>query len=310
MATTFEEEYKKYNDRGSAQQINSMYDAQKQSQLNQLESAYNQNKAEAEAARDKLPGEYQARANDLAAQYERNRRNFNMQAASSGINTGTASQAALAQNSEFQRDLGNIRTAEADAIADADRGILNLTTQYQGDVASAMANNDYERAAALLGDYQRAQDRALADAQTLAAYGDFSGYASIYGDAVAQNMSKLWTAQNPDLAYRTGKITADEYRTMTGNYPAGHRKPNYNPGYNYDPVNPLDGEVTNMTDDEFFNIMMNLSSTPTYSDLVQAMNNINTNYNMTKDQAEKLQKAANAVLGDISLNAQRKLQVP
>ena len=44
--------------------------------------------AEAEAARDKLPGQYQ-QANDLAAQYERNRRNFNLQAEASGLNTGS-----------------------------------------------------------------------------------------------------------------------------------------------------------------------------------------------------------------------------
>ena len=44
-------------------------------------------------------------------QYERNRRNFNQQAAGSGLNTGTASQAALAQNSTWQTDYGNLRTA-------------------------------------------------------------------------------------------------------------------------------------------------------------------------------------------------------
>ena len=44
-------------------------------------------RAEAEAARDKLPGQYRQQANDLAAQYERNRRNFNLQAEASGLNT-------------------------------------------------------------------------------------------------------------------------------------------------------------------------------------------------------------------------------
>ena len=93
---TFEEQYRKYSTSGQGQAINDLYDAKQQSQLTQLESAYQASRAEAEAARDKLPGQYRQQANDLAAQYERNRRNFNHQAAGNGLNTGSASQAALA----------------------------------------------------------------------------------------------------------------------------------------------------------------------------------------------------------------------
>ena len=109
---SYEEQYKKYSAAGQGQAINDLYDAQKSSQLTQLESAYRQSKAEAEAARDKLPGQYQQQANDLSAQYERNRRSFNQQAAASGLNTGTASQAALAQNSAYQQSMGKLRTAQ------------------------------------------------------------------------------------------------------------------------------------------------------------------------------------------------------
>ena len=147
---TFEEQYRKYSTSGQGQAINDLYDAKKQSQLTQLESAYQASKSEAEAARDKLPGQYQQQANDLSAQYERNRRNFNIQAAGAGLNTGTASQAALAQNSAYQRDMGNLRTAQADAMTEADRGIAELERQYQANVSSAIADNDYQRAQALL----------------------------------------------------------------------------------------------------------------------------------------------------------------
>ena len=50
---TFEEQYKKYSTSGQGQAINDLYDAKKKSQLNQLESAYQASRAEAEAARDK-----------------------------------------------------------------------------------------------------------------------------------------------------------------------------------------------------------------------------------------------------------------
>lgn len=226
---TFEEEYKKYSTSGQGQAINDMYDAKQQSQLQQLESAYQASRSEAEAARDKLPGQYQQQANDLSAQYERNRRNFNIQAAGAGLNSGTASQAALAQNSAYQRDMGNLRTAQADAMTEADRGIAELERQYQANVSSAIADNDYQRAQALLNEYNNGYTRDLNTAQTLAAYGDFSGYASLYGQETANNMAALWKAKNPDLAYNTGRMSAEEYRAITGQYPAGYRAAVYTP---------------------------------------------------------------------------------
>ena len=226
---TFEEQYRKYSTSGQGQAINDLYDAKKQSQLTQLESAYQASRAEAEAARDKLPGQYQQQANDLAAQYERNRRNFNLQAEASGLNTGAASQAAMAQNSAYQRDMGNLRTSQADAMTEADRGIAELERQYQANVSSAIADNDYQRAQALLNEYNNGYTRDLNTARTLAAYGDFSGYAGLYGQDTANNMAALWKAQNPELAYNTGRVSAEEYRAITGKYPAGHT-PAYTPG--------------------------------------------------------------------------------
>ena len=221
--STFEEEYKKYSTSGQGQAINDMYDAQKQSQLTQLESAYQASRSEAEAARDRLPGQYRQQANDLSAQYERNRRNFNLQAEASGLNTGAASQAALAQNSAYQRDIGALRTSQAEAMAEADRGLANLERQYQANVSSAIADNDYQRAQALMNEYNNSYSRDLNTAQTLAAYGDFSGYAGLYGQDTADNMAALWKAQNPNLAYNTGRMTAEEYKSITGKYPAGYQ---------------------------------------------------------------------------------------
>ena len=217
---TFEEEYKKYSTSGQGKAVNDLYDAKQQSQLTQLESAYQASRAEAEAARDKLPGQYRQQANDLAAQYERNRRNFNLQADASGLNTGAASQAALAQNSAYQRDMGALRTSQAEAMAEADRGIAELERQYQANVSSAIADNDYQRAQALMNEYNNGYSRDLNTAKTLAAYGDFSGYAGLYGQETADSMAALWKAQNPELAYNTGRMTAEEYKAVTGKYPA------------------------------------------------------------------------------------------
>lgn len=208
-----------------ANEIQSIYDAQREARLAELESAYQQSQSGYQAAADKIAPQYQNQANDLAVQYERNRRNFNQQALDSGLNTGTGSQAALAQNSEYQRDFGSLRTAQANAVAEADRQMANLTAQYQSDIKAALANNDYQKAAALLDEYNNGYNRDLKNAQVLAEFGDFTGFAAIYGQEQAEGMAKIWTAQNPDLAYNTGRITAEEYKGMTGKYPAGYSAP-------------------------------------------------------------------------------------
>lgn len=78
------------------EQVNNMYDANRESQLKNLENAYNQNLSDRQASMNQINPAYQQKANDLAVQYERNRRNFNQQAVGNGVNTGVASQAALA----------------------------------------------------------------------------------------------------------------------------------------------------------------------------------------------------------------------
>ena len=235
---TFEETYQKYND-NRTNAINDMYEAQKQNRLTKLEDAYKQNVQSQEQAISKIDPFYQQKANDLSAQYERNRRNFNLQAENSGLNTGAASQAALAQNSAYQRDMGALRTSQADAMNEAQQRLASLEQQYKSSVAQAIASNDYDRAKALMNEYNNQENRDLNTAKTLAAYGDFSGYERLYGSDIANNMSALWKAQNPELAYNTGRMTADEYRAVTGKYPAGYQAP-YTPRYNPTP-NPEPG---------------------------------------------------------------------
>jgi hypothetical protein len=202
-----------------ADKINAMYDAQKESQLNQLKSAYDQSKSEYTAAQQKIAPQYQSAANALGVQNERNRRNMNLQAAANGINTGTASQMALAQNNVAQREYGKLRTAEADAQAEAARQLANFEAKYQSDVAAAIANNDYQRAAALYDEFKNAQNMELKNAQILAEFGDFSGYSRLYGEDQAKNMFYIWAAQNPDLALNAGRITQAQRDNLVNGRP-------------------------------------------------------------------------------------------
>ena len=206
--------------------INEIYDAQRRAREEELKAAYEKSRSEYQAARDKIAPEYQKKANDLSVQYERNRQNFNNQAAATGINSGVASQAALARGGEYQRDFGNLRTAEANATAEADRQMANLTAEYQANIRAALADNDYKKAQALLDEYNNGYQRDLKNAQILAEFGDFSGFSALYGPDRAKNMEAIWRAQNPVLAasldYAAGKIDAEQYKQFTGTYPAGY----------------------------------------------------------------------------------------
>lgn len=63
--------------------------------------------------------------------------------------------------------------------------------------------------------------RKLNEAATLAKYGDFSGYAAIYGEATAKSMKEYWIASNPDAAYNMGLVDAGRYFALTGKYAPG-----------------------------------------------------------------------------------------
>lgn len=283
-------------------EINAMYDAQRQQQTQNLENAYNQNLSTLQQSKEQIAPTYFNQGNDLATQYERTRRNNNMRADMNGLNTGTASQMDLAQQSNYLSSYGQIRAAQANAERQADRQIADLEMGYKNSVAQALADNDYQRAAAMLSEYKRrdeaakeeqryqyqiqtaeqkyqdqlarqqeqdafareqynnsltrqqAQDefarqqyadqlarqqrqdafsreqynyqmeqarnqQALNEAKQRAAYGDFSGYAGLYGQDVANSMQQFWAMNNPDYAYSMGLITAGQYEQMTGYSP-------------------------------------------------------------------------------------------
>lgn len=304
-------------------EINAMYDAQRQQQTQNLENAYNQNLSTLQQSKEQIAPTYFNQGNDLATQYERTRRNNNMRADMNGLNTGTASQMDLAQQSNYLSSYGQVRAAQANAERQADRQIADLEMGYKNSVAQALADNDYQRAAAMLSEYKRrdeaakeeqryqyqiqtaeqkyqdqlarqqeqdafareqynnsltrqqeqdafarqqynnsltrqqAQDefarqqyadqlarqqqqdafsreqynyqveqarnqQALNDAKQKAAYGDFSGYATLYGQETADAMKQFWAMNNPDYAYAMGLISASEYEAMTGMAPGGY----------------------------------------------------------------------------------------
>ena len=207
-----------YN-QGREQQIRDVYAKARQNNLASLQTAYDQNLSNAQANREKITPQYQDSMNQLSAEYERQRRNNNLQAQANGLNTGANSQMQLGQMNVYNQGQAGMQKQMNEALDTADKGILDLKTNYQNQISQAAANNDYQLAAALLDEYGQQYQRNLSQAQQLAEYGDFSLYTNIYGADAARNMERSWLLQNPQLAYTLGKISADEYFKMTGTQP-------------------------------------------------------------------------------------------
>lgn len=103
----------------------------------------------------------------------------------------------------------------------------NLQNQYN--LLLDRENSDYERYRNALSDYRYDlaldEDRANQLAADLANYGDFSGYAELYGQDAADIMAKTWATANPLPAYLNGQIDEEEYYQITGEYPIGYTPP-------------------------------------------------------------------------------------
>jgi hypothetical protein len=178
--------------------------------------------SDAQANRDKIASLYNKQRNAASVDWERQRRNFLEGAATSGLNTGAGSQAELSMMSMYQRAQNDLGAAQAQAEADADRNIADIKRSTQASINEAIAKNDYQKAAALLDEYKAEYNRAVERAEALGQYGDFSGYAALYGDEAAAQMRYTWIMSNPEIALAMGQITQQQYAQLAlyKQYPA------------------------------------------------------------------------------------------
>ena len=145
-----------FQDAPYAKEITALYDAQREAQLQQLKGAYDQSVQTLQQEQAKIAPTYATQANDLAAQYERTRMNNNLQAANNGLNTGAGSQMALAQQGNYLSAYGGLKTQQAQAEQAIQNRLAEMEISYKNAVAQAIADNDYQRAAALFAEYKNA----------------------------------------------------------------------------------------------------------------------------------------------------------
>lgn len=212
--------YKSFDER--KKEIESYFEKEKQAELERLRHEHEKADAAAREENEALDRKFADEGNNLAVQYERNRRNFNVQAAARGLNTGTASQAELANNAMYLRQSG-AHSARRTAAREKGIAALNeLTASYEQKAGEASADIDRRRDQTIFSEREKHMQKMLSQASTLAKYGDFSLYAEIYGAEQAKNMERVWLSQNPNLAFSMGRLSLDEYRKITGRNPPGY----------------------------------------------------------------------------------------
>lgn len=216
-----------YNNADYANMINDMYDAQYQQGVQELENAYNESAIEYNRMAEKLPETYDKQRNTLSANYEKQKRNFNLMAAASGINTGTASQESLARLNTYQNNLATLAAAQADAQTEIDFQLATLKRQKQQQVASLLANNQIAKAQAAINAWLDGREQEQAKANVLAQYGDFSTFRTLgYSEQEIIALETAWALQNPKIAK---VLNPEAYKRAFGTTATSS-----NTGYSYD----------------------------------------------------------------------------
>lgn len=214
--------------------INQVYDDSLNAQRQGLLDAFNQNQADQISHQTAIGQSYGTATHDVGVQNDRNDRGLTQFGDVRGLNTQQGSQHRLNLGNARARATNTLGYSMQTSMQEAARRAALAETNYKNQVAQALADNDYKRAATLMDDYNNQNAWREKQAQVLASYGNFNPYADLYGQDAADNMQKIWRAQNPEIAYRLGDLTPEEYKQITGKYPRGYSKPGGGGGSGYD----------------------------------------------------------------------------
>lgn len=201
--------------------INKIYDSNINAQRQGLLNSFNQNtQAQAQQQQD-VQNAFKQANYDVGVQNNRNEANVTQFADVRDVNTGLGSQHRLNLNNARANATGKVAFAQQQAMQESQRQAALLETNYKNQVAAALADNDYKRAAALMDDYNNQNKWREAQAAQLASFGNFDAYEDMYGKDTAGQMKQIWLRQNPDTAYKLGEMDPYTYYDITGRWPAG-----------------------------------------------------------------------------------------
>ena len=213
--TTLKTQYEKRQEQNKAQ-LNALYDKQYQTEATRLKQEYDKNLSDRQAALDRIAPQYQNAANQMALNFEKQRRNANMAALNSGLNTGKALQQQNAYSQKWLSNYGDLRSEEAGAINSANQAIADLKTGYNNALVNARSAINDQRDQALVSAYNKDREWYENQAQILAQNGDFTAYKDLYGAQQAKVARNTWIAKNPEAALNSGMISKKQYKKLTG----------------------------------------------------------------------------------------------
>lgn len=195
--------------RAQTDKVNETFDAKQEFQLAQLQTAYDNSAAQLKAEKEKIPQIYDKQANATSAGSELSKQNFNEYAAGSGLNTGAASQVELARMNQLQANLSAIRLEQANAEAEVERQLSQLYVNYQNEIKTALAENDYQRAMALYEEYQR-QEQSIVDTAAAQESLRYQQYLSQYNEYVRNEENRRDDERYADEVAREQQRYEDE----------------------------------------------------------------------------------------------------
>ena len=182
--------------------LKDQYAAQKEQALSQLKNAYDKNVQAIDEKSASIPAQYETAKNEVAAQNAIAKKNFNEQAAATGLNSGTSGQAELARSNAYMSALSNLNRSEADAQQALERDRLNLQVDYENAIAAQNAANSAALNSALYEEMIRQQNADRADAQWQAQFDEsVRQYEKDYEEALRRyNQEFAFNQQNANKA--------------------------------------------------------------------------------------------------------------
>lgn len=205
--------------------IEEMNKAQKETAIAEFEEAYKKNLAAIERAGAGVEEGYQGARNQTAGASELAARNFNEQAAASGLNSGAGGQAALARGINLQNNLNAINAQEAQTKADLELQLANAETEYNSAIAKAEAEGNYQLAQQLYAEKTR-YESAIINAMQQEYNNELSGAQLEYQAGMDKYNADYQAGWDRYNAENNNRLTAFElaYQKAIDEYNAGNSK--------------------------------------------------------------------------------------
>lgn len=191
------------------QYIQKMYDTQKQTTMNTLKSAYDNNVSALDAAKKSTDATSYDAKREATGNAAVARQRLNETFAANGLNTGAVGQANLALLNQKAANLNDIETKRVAAQAEYDRQKAQLAQEYQTEVKNAVLENDAARADALYKLYKQQTSAASSGGNRSSSVQSSSDFGDGASTASASDIHAAKLALYEKL--KNGEITNVEY---------------------------------------------------------------------------------------------------